>query len=145
VRAKIVLAGTEFGRRNQQIARELAISHQTVSTWRGRWLEASGVLAEIEAEGDGRELEQHIIEVLSDQHRSGAPPTFTAEQVCQIIAIACESPALSNRPITEWTPREIADEVIKRGIVETISATQVGRFLKRGGVETTSQPILAEQ
>ena len=144
MRAKIVLAGTEFGSRNQQIARALGISYQTVSTWRGRWLDAAKVLFEIEAEADDRELEQHLIQVLSDRPRSGAPPTFTAEQICQIIAVACESPALSERPITEWTPRELADEVIKREIVETISPTQVGRFLKRGGAETTSQPVLAE-
>jgi len=144
MRAKIVLAGAKFGCRNQQIARDLGINYQMVSTWRGRWLDAGKVLLEIEAEADDQELEQQLIQVLSDRPRSGAPPTFTAEQICQIIAVACEPPALSERPITEWTPRELADEVIKREIVETISPTQVGRFLKRGGVETTSQPVLAE-
>lgn len=129
-RAKIVLAGTQFGSRNQQIARELGINYQTVVTWRGRWLEAKEVLAEIEASSDDQELEQAIMAVLSDQLRSGAPATFSAEQICQIIALACEAPALSGRPITEWTPRELADEAIKREIVATISPTQVGRFLK---------------
>jgi putative transposase len=68
-----------------------------------------------------------------------------AEQICQIIAVACEEPALSGRSITEWTPRELADEIIKRQIVSSISASQVWRFLKRGGVETASKPLLAEQ
>jgi putative transposase len=144
-RAKIVLAGREYGRRNTEIARELKINSQTVSTWRGRWLEATERLAEVEETSDKRALEQAIEETLMDEARSGTPPTFSAEQICQIIAVACEEPKLSGRPITEWTPRELADEVIKREIVRSISASQVGRFLKRGAVATSSQPILAKQ
>jgi putative transposase len=143
-RAKIVLAGTKFGGRNQQIARDLGINYQTVVTWRSRWLDAKETLTQIEVAGNDQELEQAIIALLSDQPRRGAPATFSAEQICQIIAVACESPELSERPITEWTPRELADEVTKREIVATISPTQVGRFLKRGGVETASEPVLAE-
>ncbi len=143
-RAKIVLAGAQFGRRNQHIARELNISHQTVKTWRDRWLESSSTLDIVENEAGEEELEQAIRQLLSDQARSGKPATFTAEQICQIIAVACESPALSNRPITEWTPRELADEAIKRELVESISASQVRLFLKRGGVKTASKSLLAE-
>jgi transposase len=145
IRAKIVLNGAQFGRRNQQIARELGISSQTVKTWRERWWQGSATLDIVEKEAGEDELRQSIKQLLSDQPRSGKPPTFTAEQICQIIAVACESPALSNRPITEWTPRELADEVIQREIVATISASQVRLFLKRGGVETTSKPLLVEQ
>ena len=100
------------------------------------------MLAKIEAEANDQELEQAIIQTLSDQPRSGTPPTFTAEQICQIIVMACESP---DRPISAWTPRELADEAIKREIVETISPTQVGRFLKRGGIETAFKSLLAQQ
>ena len=129
-RAKIVLDGAQFGRRNQQIARELSISSQTVKTWRERWLQSSTTLDMVENETGEQELEQAILQLLSDQPRSGKPPTFTAEQICQIIALACEPPASSNRPITEWTPRELADEAVKREIVESISASQVRLFLK---------------
>ena len=66
----------------------------------------------------------------SDLPRSGSPGKFTAEQVTQILAVACEDPEASGRPVTHWTPRELADEVAKRGIVESISPRQVGRFLK---------------
>lgn len=138
MRAKIVLAGRSHGRRNTEIARELKINSQTVSTWRGRWLEAREQLAEIEAAGEAEALEQAIRQTLSDGARSGVPPTFSAEQVCHIVAVACEEPSLSGRPITEWTPRELADEVIKRKIVKSISASQVGRFLKRGPVAAPS-------
>jgi transposase len=70
--------------------------------------------------------------VLTDTPRSGTPATFTAEQSVQMVAVACEPPAESGRPIRHWTPREVADEVRKRGIVETISTRSVGRFLKSG-------------
>lgn len=144
-RAKIVLAGRTYGRRNAEIARELKINSRTVSTWRERWLEATQWLTEVEEMGDNQALEQAIEETLADGARSGTPPTFSAEQICQIIAVACEDPALSGRTITEWTPRELADEAIKRQIVNNISASQVWRFLKRGGVETASKPLLVEQ
>lgn len=145
MRAKIVLAGRVYGRRNTEIARELKINSQTVSTWRGRWLAATEQLAEVEGTGDDQALERAIEETLLDESRSGTPPTFSAEQVCQIIAVACEEPKLSGRPITEWTPRELADEVIKREIVTSISTSQVWRFLKRGAVAAPSEPLLAEQ
>lgn len=145
LRAKIVQAGTEYGRRDTQIGRDLGCNPQTVSTWRHRWLTTWEKLIEIETIMTDQELEAAIIEALSDHPRSGSPAKFTAEEVCQIINVACEKPALSGRPITEWTPRELADEVVKREIVESISPTQVGRFLKRGGVETASKSVLAEQ
>jgi putative transposase len=144
LRAKIVQAGIEYGRRDTQIGRELDCNPQTVSTWRHRWLAAWEKLIEIEGMTTEQELEAAIIEVLSDRPRSGSPAKFTAEEVCQIIKVACEDPALSGRPITEWTPRELADEVVKREIVSSISSTQVGRFLKRGRFETASKPVLAE-
>lgn len=144
-RAKIILGAAQFGHRNQQIARELVIGNQAVQRWRKRWLEARAALVAVEAEGDEQELQKTIIQLLADQPRSGTPPTFTAEQICQIIVVACESPALSNRPITEWTPHELAAEVIQREIVATISASQVRLFLKRGDVETASKSLLAHQ
>jgi putative transposase len=145
LRAKIVQAGTEYGRRDTQIGRDFDCNSQTVRTWRHRWLDAWEKLVEMEDGMNDQELEATIIEALSDRPRSGSPAKFTAEQVCQIINVACEEPELSGRPITEWTPRELADEVVKRELVESISPTQVGRFLKRGGFETASKPVLAEQ
>ena len=46
--------------------------------------------------------------------------------------MACEKPEESGRPVTHWTNREIADEVMKRGIVEQISPRHAARFLKKG-------------
>lgn len=145
LRAKIVLAGTEYGRRDTQIGRGLGCSAQTVRSWRHRWAEAWERLLAVETREDEAEVEAAIIAVLSDRPRPGSPAKFTAEEIIQIIQVACETPGLSGRPITEWTPRELADEVVKREIVESISATQVWRFLKRGGVKAASEPLLAEQ
>ncbi len=70
-----------------------------------------------------------MIERLQDAERSGGPSTFSLEQILQLFAIACEQPEDYGRPISHWTPRELADEVSKQGIVETISPRHVGRLL----------------
>jgi len=103
--------------------------------WRKRWSAASDSLMAIEAEDDEKQdkdkkLRAKIEELLSDAPRPGAPATFTAETIVKIVAVACEEPKSSGRPVTEWTPKELADEVIKREIVVSISPRSVGRFLK---------------
>jgi len=97
-----------------------------------------------DAEVSEKEVREVVENILADAPRSGTPPTFTAEQVVQIVAIACEDPARSGRPVTDWRPEEVADEAIQRGIVERISPRQVGRFLRRGRLETASEPLLVE-
>jgi transposase len=90
-------------------------------------------LAVAEAEGaDEAALTRCVLLELQDTARPGAPARFSAEQICQIIAMACEPPASSERPVTHWTPAELADEAVKRGIVERISGRTVSRFLGSG-------------
>jgi len=144
LRARIVRECAK-GTRIQHIADDEKVTVKTVKKWRNRWREAADYLAEIEAAESLKELGAAVEKVLADQHRSGAPVKFTAEQVCQIIAIACEPIEESDRPVTEWTARELADEAIKRGIVSSISTRQAGRFLKRGRSEAPSQSLLDEQ
>ncbi len=45
------------------------------------------------------------------------------------------APEKSGRPITHWTAKELADEAIKRGIVPSISVTQVGRYLREAALQ----------
>ena len=73
--------------------------------------------------------EKSVLERLQDAPRSGSPPKFTAEQLTHLFAIACEDPRESGRPISHWTNRELADELVKRNIVESISPRHVGRLL----------------
>ena len=129
-RARIVLEAAD-GANNDQVGRRLGILRGTARLWRERWVAASPGLATAEAEGlDDKCLRELIEQVLADEPRSGAPGVFEPEQIAQIIAVSCEDPEDSERPVTHWTPRELADEVIKRGIVESISPRSVGRFLK---------------
>jgi len=69
--------------------------------------------------------------------RAGKPSALTADQLCQIAALACEKPEQSERPISQWTGREIADEIMKRGIVTQISPRHAARLLKRGTLSHT--------
>ena len=112
-----------------EVARRLGTSRRTVRLWRRHWLARP---------------HSAVTERLQDAPRPGAPATFGAEQWCQIIALACEPPEASGRPISHWTPRELADEACKRGIVERISERHVGRFLKSGRPQTASQSLLAQ-
>lgn len=144
-RARIIL-GMDAGERPSQITRLLGLHAKTVMKWRRRWAAAQPHLQAV-AEADGmasEDLATVIERVLSDQPRSGAPPKFSAEQVAQIIAVACEEPRAAERPVTEWTPRELRDEVIQREIVIDISRRQVGRFLKSGRVAAASPALLAQ-
>jgi hypothetical protein len=50
-------------------------------------------------------------------------------QIVQVVAVACEDPQESAREISHWTPRELAAEVQKREIVETLSPRHLGRIL----------------
>ena len=90
------------------------------------------------SESSGEDLRALVRTGLRDLPRRGTPPTFTAEQIVQIIAVACEEPAQSERPISHWTPAELADEVIKRKLVASISPSSVERFLKSGRSQTAS-------
>ncbi len=128
-RARIVLAAAA-DQRNEPLARQFRCSPSTVRKWRARWAAAESQLAAAEANVD--DLQQAIGVVLADAPRSGAPDTFTAEQIVQIINLACTPPPDADRPVAAWTPRELADEAVKQGIVPSISPRSVGRFLKAG-------------
>ncbi len=143
-RVSIILAAAD-GSNNEQIAKRLGLHRESVRQWRERWLSAAAGLAAVEAkESDDKSLVEAIAAVLADAYRSGAPSCFSAAQIVQIIAVACEEPQASGLPITHWTPQELADEVVKRNIVESISARSAGRFLKRGRSQAASEPLLAE-
>jgi hypothetical protein len=55
---------------------------------------------------------------LQDAPRPGVRPKFTAEHRSQMAALACEAPAKAGRPISQWTGREIAEELKARGTSE---------------------------
>lgn len=119
-RARIILKAAE-GVNNAQIARELHQSIDMVRLWRRRWQELEPI--DLDDLSAGERLE--------DLPRPGAPARFTADQLCQMEQLACEAPEKVGRPISRWTGREIADELMARGIVESISARHAARLLKK--------------
>jgi putative transposase len=121
LRARIILAATE-GLTKAQIARRLGIDVDTVRLWRQRWLGFQTVSLE----------DLPLQERLTDAPRPGRPARITAEQVCQIVALACEAPNATGRPLSQWTSRERADEIRHRGIVAQISPRHAPRLLKKG-------------
>jgi transposase len=131
-RAKIVVLAFA-GRLNEEISADVGLNRVQVGTWRRRWQAAWQALTSLEC-SEPKRLREAVREVLRDAPRSGAKGKFTAEHVTQILAVACEPPEKSGRPITHWTRDELRDEVVKRGIVPDISASHVSRFLRRAAL-----------
>jgi transposase len=133
-RARVILLAFA-GILNVDIAIEVGLSRKQAGRWRRRWQESFDALVAIECSEPQAMLRRTIEEVLSDAPRRGSPGTYSAEQVTQIIAIACEPPSQSGRPIETWTGRELADEAVQRCIVESISTSQVNRYLAEADLQ----------
>jgi putative transposase len=129
LRAQIILYAAQ-GRGIRETARALRVGREVVQRWRRRW----GALSEV----------ADVAARLADAPRPGAPATYTPEQICAIVALACERPEDRERPITHWTQQELAAEAVKRGVVAAISQRSVGRFLKRSGPPPPSGAGVAE-
>jgi transposase len=127
-RATIVLLAFE-GFTNEQIAAEVGLERHSVGKWRKRWQAGWDSLTLLECTEPHR-LRAAIWDSLQDAPRPGGPAKFTAEQVALIIATACEPPENSGLPMTHWTPAELRDEVVRRGIVESISESRVAEILR---------------
>lgn len=129
-RARVVLLAAE-GLSTSEVARRVGIDVDTARDWRARW----------RAEPDDR---RSVAARLADAPKSGLPARISPEQICQIIALACEIPADSDRPISQWSQRELADEIMARGIVDRISPRHAGRLLRRSRLEAPSHSVLAD-
>jgi len=114
---------------NEDIAPQVGLERHQVGIWRARWAEAFNRLVLVECLEGIAALRQAIRQLLADAPRAGCPGKFTAEQLAQIFATACEDPQKSGHPFTHWTHAELVKEVIKRGIVESISVRHLGRLL----------------
>jgi transposase len=114
-----------------EIAARRGVWRKTVSEWRSRWVSSSGTGAT-------------LLERLSDAPRSGAPARITTEDICAIVALACERPEDGNLPFSHWSQQALADEAMRRGLVGQISQRSVGRILKRSRPQAASPAILAD-
>lgn len=127
-RARIILLANRDKLSNKDIAEQVHMNKCDVTRWTMRWMERA---------------KESVDQRLIDAPRSGAPDRITAEQWCQIIAIACEPPEDHGIPITHWTHKELAQEVVKQNIVDRISSSHLGTVLKKR-LTTSSKPLLVE-
>src|SRR5437879_13553237 len=114
------------------VVRLVPMDEEAVGLWRRRWAGLRAIPVE----------EMSVMDRLTDAPRPGVQPRLTAEQVCQIVALACEQPSGSGRPISQWSHRELADEIVPRGMTDPISQRHASR-LKSGGPATPPRPLLA--
>ncbi|UHD15091.1 IS630 family transposase [Thiocapsa bogorovii] len=114
-RARIILAA-DAGQGVRKTAATVQVSRSLVQRWRER-------------------ADQPVAERLSDDPRSGTPPTFTPEQICSLIALACEPAMREGVELARWTHADLAEEATARGIVESISSHSVGRFLREADLK----------
>jgi len=122
-----------MGYGNVEIARLVPMDEEAVGLWRRRWVAwRSTPLDDVS-----------VTERLADAPRPGHQPRLTAEQVCQVLALACEQPSNSDRPISHWSHRELADEIVRRGITDRISPRHASRLLKSGRPAAASRALLA--
>ena len=137
VKRAFIILEAAANQKNQLIAKRLGLDADTVCLWRKRWAqESSAIDAAIENNCSDKQLGELVCNLLSDKPRCGAPPDFTPEQVTQIVALACTPPRNCGVELSHWTPNALAREVVKRKIADSISASSVWRFLKRGRLKT---------
>lgn len=139
-RARLVLE-LAAGGSNPEVAARLGLHPTSVRTWRKRWMDQHDSLVAFEQ--DPRELKARVIKLLRDEPRPGGPKTFTEEQVTAIMALACEPPEKAGVPISHWSAPALAEEAMRRGIVENISHDSVSRFLKSGRPQAAQGAPLA--
>jgi transposase len=109
IRARIVLAAA-CGDSNNQIARRLGVSVDTVRCWRGRYADQG-------------------LAGLTDRPRSGRPQRLTPLQIAEVKALACQLPAETGVPLSRWSCPELASQIVARGIAPAISASTVRRIM----------------
>jgi transposase len=115
VRATIILAAARGGS-NTGIAADLGVHVDTVRKWRRRFC-------------------QHRLAGLTDLPRSGRPRRFSAVQVAEVKALACELPADTGLPLARWSCPDLAAEATRRGVVASVSASTVRRWLAADAIK----------
>jgi transposase len=115
IRAQIILSAAA-GQSNAAIAAEVDVHLDTVRKWRRRF--AAERLAG-----------------LNDRPRSGRPRRFSAVQVAEVKALACELPTTSEAPLARWSCPDLAAEARRRGVVASVSASTVRRWLAADAIK----------
>jgi transposase len=115
LRARIILAAAR-GVSNAQTAADLGVHVDTVRKWRRRFW-------------------QRRLAGLVDLPRSGRPRIFGAVQVAEVKALACELPTDHDLPLAKWNCSDLAAEATRRGVVDSVSASTVRRWLHADAIK----------
>jgi len=115
IRARIILAAAQ-GVSNTRIAADLGIHVDTVRKWRRRFW-------------------QRRLAGLVDLPRSGRPRIFSAVQVAEVKALACELPTEAGLPLGKWSCPDLSAEAERRGVVVSLSASTVRRWLAADAIK----------
>src|SRR3954451_10084606 len=115
LRAQIILAAAA-DTSNAAIAADLGLHVDTVRKWRQR-------------------VSRRRLAALKDLPGSGRPCRFSAVQVAQVKALACELPADSDTPLAKWSCPDLAAEAQRRGVVASVSASTVRRWLATDAIK----------
>lgn len=142
-RVQVVLAA-EDGLQNQEIAKKYDLEVHMIGVWRKRFAEQYRNWQQCDESLRPAMNEKLLLAWLADRKGRGRKETITQEQRTKIAAMSLESPEQCGLPVTHWTPKLLASEAIKRGIVETISESTVSRILKKRLV-AASRPVLAQR
>ena len=114
-RARIVLLAAS-GLENRVIADRLGVCDDTARKWRRRYCQGG-------------------LTGLADAPRPGRPRTFSARAVAEVKALACEPPAGSGKPLARWTCPELARQAAAAGILASVSASTVRRWLASDAIK----------
>ena len=139
----MILDYAESGNKSS-IATKYSVGRETVRRWCERWQDCQAELERLETEHEAGTLSdtryrREIEAILADADRPGAPATFTEEQKQQIIAVATREPEDEGIPVPHWSHDLLAQTVVDKGIVKTISPAQIGRFLKERHPQASSK------
>ena len=115
LRTQIILLAAD-GIGNRDSARRLGVTVQTVRCWRRRWDGAPDLA---------------LVDRLADAPRPGTAPTFTPEQICAILALACEPPEASGGADHALEPERAGPRSGEAGTGRN-HLPRLGRFLKGG-------------
>lgn len=108
-RRALGLLELDRGKTYSAVAETLQVGIPTLSSW-------------------AKHYQEHGLQVLHDQPRSGRPIEIDGVQRAKITALACSTPP---EGYAQWSLRLLADQVVELGYCEHISHTEVGQILKK--------------
>ena len=112
-----MLLAADEGKLDREIAREVRIHGVTVERIRKRF------------------VEEGLESALSEKPRPGKAPKLDGHSEAYLVALACSDPPDGR---AKWTMRLLADRMVERGVVDTISDETVRVALKKGVVSRGS-------